>query len=435
MQPQVAYLLLIVATLFVLGATGGYAWRHRRSPGGMRFLAFVAGGGAWAFLTGAMALADPATARIVLSVKYLAIGVATTSSFLFIAHRTGYLTELTRAQVAGIFLIPLIGHVASFSDHAGMIRNVTFGRAYELTNTVSISFGPVYWLFTCYLYSLILTSIAFLFRARSHGGALERKQAVPLLLGVTAPLIANILLITGIAPRAFDPMPFGIAVSAMCLWWGAFRGRILDLVPVARHVLTDSLPEGILILDRDQRILDMNTAFARLARVAPKDFVGVTLAEGALPVPALTDVIHAALASPQGLATHGHDGTSTVPLALTLDTKVFDVRVLMVDGRDGSPEARIVVLQDVTERQRWQDEQARLIAELRDALGQVKTLTGLLPICSDCKRIRDGDGDWQHLEVYMHERTDAQFSHGICPSCIERWYPEFVEPAEPTRSQ
>ena len=405
MQANVAYLLLIVSTLFVLGATGGYAWRQRRAPGGGAFVLFVAAAWAWTFLVGAMAVAEPAVARLMLSVKYLAIGLASTASFLFIAQRTGHLSRLTRAGTAALFVIPVLGHVVSFTDSAGMVRAVTFGLAHGLTHVASIDFGPGYWIFAGYGYTLMMWSLAFLLVAHREGDGLARTQAVALALGVVAPMASNVLLITGIAPLAFDPMPFGLAVSAVCLWWGAFRGRILDLVPAARTLLIDSLDEGILIVDQAGRILDVNAQFARVAGVPAGRLVGSSL--------------HGAL----GGALDGV--TARAPRAgLAVGGRVYDARALDVGDRAARATARIIVLHDVTERQRWQDEQARLIGELRDALGQVRTLTGLLPICSGCKRIRDDDGAWQQLEVFIRERTDAEFSHGMCPSCVSEWYPE-----------
>ncbi len=64
-------------------------------------------------------------------------------------------------------------------------------------------------------------------------------------------------------------------------------------------------------------------------------------------------------------------------------------------------------------------------AELKSALDAVKTLCGLLPICSCCKKIRDDQGYWQHVETYLQEHTDADFSHGICPDCAHTHYPEY----------
>ncbi len=74
---------------------------------------------------------------------------------------------------------------------------------------------------------------------------------------------------------------------------------------------------------------------------------------------------------------------------------------------------------DVTARKEAERERERLIAELRDALAQVKTLSGLLPICAGCKKIRDDRGYWNQLEIYLSEHTDADFSHGICPDCAD----------------
>lgn len=60
---------------------------------------------------------------------------------------------------------------------------------------------------------------------------------------------------------------------------------------------------------------------------------------------------------------------------------------------------------------------------LNQALSEVKVLSGLLPICMSCKKIRDDKGYWNQIEIYIRERSDAEFSHGICPDCIEKLYP------------
>jgi len=80
---------------------------------------------------------------------------------------------------------------------------------------------------------------------------------------------------------------------------------------------------------------------------------------------------------------------------------------------------------DITARKREEQERINLISELTDALAKIKTLNGLLPICSSCKKIRDDGGYWQKLESYISERTQAEFTHGICPDCLTKLYPEF----------
>ncbi len=77
-------------------------------------------------------------------------------------------------------------------------------------------------------------------------------------------------------------------------------------------------------------------------------------------------------------------------------------------------------------------EREHLITQLRGALAEVQRLGGLLPICSQCKRIRDDKGYWKQVEAYIAERTGAEFSHGICPECVRKLFPEFAEKADNT---
>jgi PAS domain S-box-containing protein len=85
------------------------------------------------------------------------------------------------------------------------------------------------------------------------------------------------------------------------------------------------------------------------------------------------------------------------------------------------------ITRDLTERVQAEKEREKLFRELEEALARVKTLSGLLPICASCKKIRDDRGDWHELEVYVRDHSDADFSHGICPECAQRLYPSFFK--------
>lgn len=78
-------------------------------------------------------------------------------------------------------------------------------------------------------------------------------------------------------------------------------------------------------------------------------------------------------------------------------------------------------------RKRSEEEKAILIDDLQEALKDVKALQGLLPICSHCKSIRDDQGYWSKLEAYMSEHSEIRFSHGICPECARKFYPEVFD--------
>lgn len=81
------------------------------------------------------------------------------------------------------------------------------------------------------------------------------------------------------------------------------------------------------------------------------------------------------------------------------------------------------------ERKQAEDDRERLIGELRAALAQVKTLSGLLPMCASCKKVRDDAGYWNQIEAYIESHSEAEFSHGICPDCLTKLYPTYF-PAE-----
>jgi len=77
----------------------------------------------------------------------------------------------------------------------------------------------------------------------------------------------------------------------------------------------------------------------------------------------------------------------------------------------------------------------KLIADLEKAMSEIKTLKGFIPICAACKKIRDDQGYWQAVEVYIRDRTDAQFSHGICPDCARKLYPDYFQDKPTTKTQ
>jgi two-component system, OmpR family, response regulator VanR len=79
---------------------------------------------------------------------------------------------------------------------------------------------------------------------------------------------------------------------------------------------------------------------------------------------------------------------------------------------------------EIQERKRAEEEKERLIGRLQGALAEVKRLSGLLPICASCKKIRDDKGYWRQIEAYIRDHSEADFSHSICPECAKRLYPE-----------
>jgi hypothetical protein len=90
-------------------------------------------------------------------------------------------------------------------------------------------------------------------------------------------------------------------------------------------------------------------------------------------------------------------------------------------------EAHERIQRDIAALKQAEEERERLIRELQEALAKVKMLSGMLPICSSCKRIRDDQGYWQRIEEYIRDHSEAEFTHSVCQDCARKLYPELYE--------
>ncbi|MCF7805281.1 MAG: PAS domain S-box protein [Candidatus Marinimicrobia bacterium] len=95
----------------------------------------------------------------------------------------------------------------------------------------------------------------------------------------------------------------------------------------------------------------------------------------------------------------------------------------VIDG-SGNIINYIAIKHDVSARKQAEAEREKLITQLEDSLAKIKTLRGLIPICSNCKKIRDDEGYWHQVEEYVRDHSDAEFSHGICTDCAQSIYPD-----------
>ena len=113
----------------------------------------------------------------------------------------------------------------------------------------------------------------------------------------------------------------------------------------------------------------------------------------------------------------------------TKDGRILDIqlRTAILKDEQGRHSASVVIHRDITPLKQVEREREDLIEDLQRVLSQVKTLSGLLPICANCKRIRDDQGYWNQIEAYIQSHSAAEFSHAICPECAAKYYAEMDE--------
>ena len=195
------------------------------------------------------------------------------------------------------------------------------------------------------------------------------------------------------------------------------------------RTITSQVGEGIYVYTADARITFMNPEAERL--------LGWTVAE--LNAGDLHDIIHSQKADgsplPRGecsmhrVVESGVRYSSMDEVFKRKDGSCFPVSTTTAPIiENGKLVAVITTFRDISDRKRTEQEREQLISELRESLAKVKTLSGLLPICASCKKIRDDKGYWTRIEAYVSQHSDAEFSHGLCPECADKIYKEYNLP-------
>ena len=189
----------------------------------------------------------------------------------------------------------------------------------------------------------------------------------------------------------------------------------LDECTTRLSTISNSIPAGIVIIDTDTHIIvDANAAALEMFGSNGEQVTGrichhyICPAErGACPI---TD--------------RGQHIDHSERVLVNCRGEHVPILKSVVRANLGSKEYLIEMFVDISARKRAEAESAAHIARLQKALQEVKTLSGLLPICASCKRIRDDRGYWDEIELYIQQHSDAQFTHGICPECMKKLYPE-----------
>ncbi|MDY6838386.1 MAG: PAS domain S-box protein [Thermodesulfobacteriota bacterium] len=185
----------------------------------------------------------------------------------------------------------------------------------------------------------------------------------------------------------------------------------------------DSAVGGMIITDLSGRIRYVNPAFLRMFEYHDKaEIIGADAAVlfASKKVKSLRDV-RAYIDLTQG-------ATEEFVVLHKDGTKFYvEVSCSNVTNDKGHVTGRIASFVDITQRKHMELERETLIAQLQSALAKVKTLRGLVPICASCKNIRDDKGFWHQVEAYIHDHSEAVFSHSICPDCALKLYPELCE--------
>jgi PAS domain S-box-containing protein len=183
-----------------------------------------------------------------------------------------------------------------------------------------------------------------------------------------------------------------------------------------RRILVEQSRDGIVVLDRNARVYEANQRFA--------DMLGYTMEEihrlhvWDWDIEATKEQV---LEMARAVDESGHHFETR---HRHKDGKIIDVELSNNGAVYRGQKLIFCVCRDITDRKQAEKEREKLIQELKEALDEITTLRGILPICSFCKKVRNDEGFWEQVDVYLQKYSQADISHSICPECIRKHYPD-----------
>ena len=250
---------LAIAAL-ISGTLAWFTWKYRRTPGVRSFSLMMLILFQWG-TSYILELAATDLASKQFWMKFMFAGVAATP----VAWLT-FAFEYTRRKIQTrsillLSILPLLtmGIILTNDGHHLFWTSASLARegGFLLINTVN---GPWFWVHAAYTYILIMTGLVLIVRALLSWPAQYRGQMIWILLSTLTPLIANVLTIFKIVPVLIDLTPFAFTVTGVGMAYALFRHRLLDIAPLARDIVIDGMKDGMIVLDANRRIVDINPA-------------------------------------------------------------------------------------------------------------------------------------------------------------------------------
>lgn len=271
-------LLLILSATISIGLLG-YALRYRYVPGALAFVLIIAGEGIWTIGYFAELRAELLIGKIAWdNIQFIGVDLAAIGMLVFALVYT-HQDMLLRRFGALLGIEPIANILLVWTDPAHhLVRIAPQINTAGAFPALVYSYGPWMWVMIAHAYLLIAVTLVLLVRESLDNQRLYRRQILAITLGLVVPLIGSFITVAGLVPIAgmasLDLTPITFAIANPILAWGVFRYRLLNLAPVARHRVVEQMADGVIVLDRNGRIADINPAACTTLKVAPGVLIG-----------------------------------------------------------------------------------------------------------------------------------------------------------------
>jgi len=300
--------------------------------------------------------ADLPTKILWAKIEYVGIVTVPVTWLAFALQYTGREGWLTRRNLALLSALPLLTFLFAWTNEAHeLVWSSTGLNEDGAFPALEVDHGAWFWVHLSYSYLLLLVGTILLISMLTRSPNLYRKQNLALLLAVSVPWVGNGVYVLGISPVPnLDLTPFAFLLSGMAIALSLFRFRLLDIVPVARENVIEGMADGTIVLDLQHRIVDMNPAAERFLGCSARKAIGRGFT--------------ALVPDWNGLFEHHHGRTGDIHDEVSLgkepERRDYELTLSPVVDRKGHSRGRLILLHDITERKRVEDEVRQLNATL-----------------------------------------------------------------------
>lgn len=316
------------------------AGRYRNTPGVVYFILLMLSMSAWTVMYGLeVGVLGLAGKRFWALAQYLAIPYAPVFWLVFLLAYTGRGNWLTPQRMAASLIIPGITSILAVTNAShGLIIRAASIEAEEGFAILVRTFGGWFWIHTTYSYLLLAAGCLLIVFSLNRTPQWYQGQKAILLLSCLIPWLGNLLYLAGpdIIPTRIDPTPLLFTLSVALLGWAVFYGRLFDVIPIGHDAVVQSLPDSVIILDRRDRVAEINPAACRLVGAPAHRILG---RPARIVLGACRHLVDRGKTSEEIL--------EDVELELDDGPGIFNVRIAPIRHR-GRLAARLFMLQDIT---------------------------------------------------------------------------------------
>jgi PAS domain S-box-containing protein len=338
-----------------------FAWRYRAMPGAIP-LTMLMGCVAWWSIGYAIQLSFIALrAKVIQSnINYIAILITPLAWFAFALQYSGYQKWLTRRNLILLSILPtiLLSIIWTDSAHRWFRTDIQLAPIGQSFVVMKPTHGIAFWTFVMYAYPLILLGSGLILRNLIRSASVYRSQALVLTIGALAPLIANALTISNLLPLSgIDLTPLSFVITGLTTTFGIFRYQLLDVVPVARDMIVESIRDSVIVLDSRKRIVDLNPAARELLKHASAPIIGRPSREVFATWPELAEYAQDVI-----------EAHSEITLGQGTGRLYFDLRISCLRDKRGRATGQLISLRDITTRKRTRGELEAILESIVDGV-------------------------------------------------------------------